>query len=477
MAFWKFTGTGSYDFNQINLVAHSGYVYDFGSATPPSYPAVREGAQPLPSFPWVSDPGPASDGRITQASDLAGSFTPWTHGAALLRGQIVTSSNLAMNESQAAYGAEGTTGYTVRWPFKVVQACTDLRFHFNNWAWDGTNLVEIAAANTITTKACLKYGSLFYPVSIRGQRSVTLDPWGEIVTDPIAVELPAGAEAELQFQVLTPASGTAPRGHQGGGPGVATVAGYVTGDSVDATSGITNAFVDFWGPSAVTGTVYGAPKPQLAIFVDSIGAGLADTTAGSSASNSGGSKGGPWSWITRGINNTVPAVRIGGPGDLLQNVVTGKAGHRLAYATGASSAVMQMGTNDIASNGRTLAQLQADISTWATMMRNRGVSGLWLCTLLPRTTSTDSWATAANQTPLASESVRVAYNNWVRNTAVSALGLNGYIEVADTLETSRDSGLWKVNGSAQYATPDGIHPNSAGAILASAAWPAASVFV
>jgi lysophospholipase L1-like esterase len=76
MAFWKFTGTSTYNFNQISLVAHPGYVYDFGGNTPPSYPAVREGAQPLPSFPWTSDPGPATDGQINQAADLSGNYQP-----------------------------------------------------------------------------------------------------------------------------------------------------------------------------------------------------------------------------------------------------------------------------------------------------------------------------------------------------------------------------------------------------------------
>jgi peptidoglycan/xylan/chitin deacetylase (PgdA/CDA1 family) len=74
MAFWKFTGASTYNFNQLSLVAHPNYVYDFGATTPPSYPAVKEGAQPLPSFPWVTDPGPVTDGPVSQQSDLSGDY-------------------------------------------------------------------------------------------------------------------------------------------------------------------------------------------------------------------------------------------------------------------------------------------------------------------------------------------------------------------------------------------------------------------
>lgn len=45
----------------------------------------------------------------------------------------------------------------------------------------------------------------------------------------------------------------------------------------------------------------------------------------------------------------------------------------------------------------------------------------------------------------------------------------GYLEVADKVESARDSGLWVVNGSANYATADGIHPTAASYTLMSAA--------
>lgn len=82
---------------------------------------------------------------------------------------------------------------------------------------------------------------------------------------------------------------------------------------------------------------------------------------------------------------------------------------------------------------------------------------IWQCTIPPVTTSSDGWTTTANQTVTVNESKRVALNDWFRSVPS---GLSGFIEVADILETSRNSGKWKVTPSP--LTLDGIHPSSAG---------------
>jgi hypothetical protein len=105
--------------------------------------------------------------------------------------------------------------------------------------------------------------------------------------------------------------------------------------------------------------------------------------------------------------------------------------------------------------------------------RMQTLAGLWskkiyLTTIEPDTASSDSWATLGNQTPFAQESDRVAYNTWVRGTPS---GFNGYFDVASAVESSLNSGLWKVDGTAnKYVGPsDGVHETKAGYILISAA--------
>ena len=83
--------------------------------------------------------------------------------------------------------------------------------------------------------------------------------------------------------------------------------------------------------------------------------------------------------------------------------------------------------------------------------------------MIPRTTSTDAFATTTNQTPLSSEAQRVLYNTWVRagcpisplTLAAVAVGtasalyagqtghpLTGFFDTAATVETSLNSGFW-----------------------------------
>jgi hypothetical protein len=50
--------------------------------------------------------------------------------------------------------------------------------------------------------------------------------------------------------------------------------------------------------------------------------------------------------------------------------------------------------------------------------------------------------------------------------------ISSYFEIADTVESSRNSGKWVVTGAANYATADGIHPAPAGHTLMSQGIPA-----
>ncbi len=69
---------------------------------------------------------------------------------------------------------------------------------------------------------------------------------------------------------------------------------------------------------------------------------------------------------------------------------------------------------------------------------------------MPRTTSTDLWTTAANQTPAAAESLRVAVNDWIR---ANPSPLTGYFEVANLVEVNssgtftQDGGRWNTAGA------------------------------
>ena len=161
--------------------------------------------------------------------------------------------------------------------------------------------------------------------------------------------------------------------------------------------------------------------------------------------------------------------RIPQGGDRLQFWSASNAAKRIALAQTATSVIISLGSNDVA-NGRTLAQLQADsVATW-TALGAKGAK-VFQCTITPKTTSTDGWATKANQTPVfAAGGVRDTYNDWLRTGASTTINgvtvtvgmsghpLTGVIDASPAVEDTTDSHYWKSPGW----TTDGGHPTAQG---------------
>lgn len=154
---------------------------------------------------------------------------------------------------------------------------------------------------------------------------------------------------------------------------------------------------------------------------------------------------------------------------------------RMAMIRGSNVAHEEYGINDV-TTGRTLAQIQADkIALWTGLVA-RGMK-VFTQTLGPVVSSTtDLYATTGGQTTHANNAVRVNLNDWTRDGAPmlngvavavgsSAAGtlrigqvghpVTAYFEIADIVESSRNSGVFKVTGASNYATSDGTHPTLA----------------
>jgi hypothetical protein len=158
------------------------------------------------------------------------------------------------------------------------------------------------------------------------------------------------------------------------------------------------------------------------------------------------------------------------PGDGICNWLTRDHG-RLAYLakSGVSSAIIALHINDV-TGGRTAAEIQAAYLRLAKKLKGMGVKGAYLTTMMPAGSSTDGFATLANQTPIAQDAVRQAVNAWIRSVPAP---FDGCIDVAAATE-SGTTGKWVVNGSAGYATIDGKHPSPGGVALAQAVTAAAA---
>lgn len=158
---------------------------------------------------------------------------------------------------------------------------------------------------------------------------------------------------------------------------------------------------------------------------------------------------------------------VGGHSLQKANLDTGWRGRSLWHYV--THLFCNMATNDIAA-GRTLLQIQTDaISLWTAAKRTISPYGKPLKTaaqmVLTRTTSTDSWATAINQTPVAGFTpggLADQYNAWLL-TQVGGPLLDATIDWRPAVQDTATA-KWLVNGAANFMTNDGVHPSQVGHI-------------
>jgi lysophospholipase L1-like esterase len=333
------------------------------------------------------------------------------------------------------------------WP--ISRNIQSLALSFSNFSdWGG-----VANANNITVRAAVLLYGAWTPILFQGKRDVVIEPDGIVVSDVIGAQLAAGTELRVRTYVTVSSGGkwaTNTLTDNAKGEGVlnsATPSDLTTNDGAIA-AGRTYGYAPF--------TVLGNPGSTrtLVLVGDSILQQQHDTinTDWSPTSTL------QWGFARRfAYTNKIPLLNLSVIGDTVTGFVS-TSGRKYAWRRGAVSdaatVLTNFGRNDIDA-GRTLAQMKADLITLWEKIRSTGAI-VYQTTITPKTTSTDSWATVANQTVAETESIRVQLNDWIRTVPTP---LSGIFDVADMVETSRNSGIWKAN-----LTDDGIHPVAAGHI-------------
>lgn len=167
------------------------------------------------------------------------------------------------------------------------------------------------------------------------------------------------------------------------------------------------------------------------------------------------------------------------------------------FLNACSTMFCQYGFNDLFNSSRTAAQLQADLISIWTLGSARGVR-VYQTTITPQNASTDGFMANLTQANAGAEAYRVTVNQWLRDGApissgaavpagttgapvsrcnvydktgakvVSASGpaghpLYGTIDVAGTIETGTDSGLWKPAANARTVA-DAVMNTGSGAM-------------
>jgi lysophospholipase L1-like esterase len=307
----------------------------------------------------------------------------------------------------------------------------------------GNHLYETSGTNGITVKAAIEDSSNnIYPVYFNGSRTRVIDAGGIVTSDPVGFEVTKGDTFYIRTQISVDSGNTFPK------VGQATVSGdrYETDvDKVDSGTMASTSIAYIVAPDAVIGT--SDVRQRCVVMIgDSIMAwnatGLNTWEDGWAVSALGGAD----------YGKNVPHIRLAVGGRTAATyaaLTTSKVTqYFLQYAT---HAIIQTGINDLRS-GVAAATVQASMQTFYDRLNRMGIK-VWQTTITPESTSSDSWATVNNQTAVAySIASRLTVNTWIRTTPSP---LSGYIELADTVESARDSGKWK----AGY-TSDGLHPNS-----------------
>lgn len=349
-----------------------------------------------------------------------------------------------------------TTAGTSRFAYKVQQSADNVRFVYTNWynsSYKATQYcTDYANSATITVQALVfpPGSSTGIPVTVGGSTSWTITGGNWVQTDPIAISVTAGQS----FDVQTYVSGTQWY------PTLISGGGFVAGNQ--ATSGsskLGSSSSVLYTPAIVTGK---RTTPAVVVMGDSI------------AYNS--AQGVSFGYLEKGLDGHYGLINTSSPGDRLYWYLGGRRSFSQFADNAATTAIVEYCRNDLG-DGRTVAQMQANLITLWTTRKNAGQRVIQT-TITPHTTSTDSWTTTGNQT-VANASVetnRVNLNTWIRGGAPMISGsavavgtsgallagqaghpLYGYFEITDNVETARNSGIWKAN----YTT-DGLHPSTTG---------------
>lgn len=346
-----------------------------------------------------------------------------------------------------------------RSPHYARTAITSLQIMIANWFVNPASThAEIGTGSDATVTASIEYpANTFTQVLFSGVASGTVPDVSQLLSDAVSVTIPKDALFWVRiYWVSTTGVLSIPHDLSGTGlPGAGLEVG-VSGITDKTMSGTVTTADNEFPPVAIIGTT---SQPSVVIVGDSIG-------LGDSSKETIGDASGDFGVVARSIGPSYAYASLCQNGDQGEDFVASHTNREAIFAY-ASHLICEYGSNDFYTVGASQATVKATLQTiWGYMTARGGKA--YQTTITPRTTSTDSWATTGNQTLVSGtvDARRTGLNDELRG---GLTGLEGYFDVADAIETSRNSGIWRVTGSANGHTTDGIHPNTPGSLLVSAA--------
>lgn len=373
------------------------------------------------------------------------------------------------------------TSATCKTRHVATVSCTDLQLEYSSLlAGTIAGTPEVIFGNRFEIKVSIELvdGTLI-PVFFGGRRLTLMVPGALTRSDPIGVSLEVGTVFYIRCfinriisniyanNVGEPGFLTANQTNlisSGSARGLAmgTLVGAVfstsTGvdpfllDSTDSGSIPASSNVIYL-PVNILGVATAPTYQGVAIIGSSISAGSVDTASSASAglANANASSY-PTGFWTRAFGESVSYLRIAQGGETLSDWITNntKIFYRLKMIR-CNTAVIELGTNDLMA-GASVATIQANLLTLITLIR-KYVDRVWVCTVLPRSSSTDGWTTISGQTPVTTGTFgqRSTLNDWLRAGGAGA----PCIDIAAIGESSLNSGYWRVGAILESGTATG----------------------
>ena len=325
---------------------------------------------------------------------------------------------------------------------KAREAITKLKIAVPNWYCalqvspsNGTE-ANNGAATTVTASIEYPVGT-FTQVTFGGSTSGVNPAGSTILSDWVAVTIPDGAEFYVRLWTSN-ATGLIYYNNHVAQSGEMNAFGATTPDLTMGGS-FTTATTIMQVPCAIIGE---ATRPSYWLAGDSRGAGITDSADVSrNVGEFARSIGNKFAYI----NGCITSDRV--------NLAAANYTRRLELSQYCTHVVSNYGINDNRSDAgnRSSAQVIGDMVTFSALF---GGKPFYQCTIAPYTSSTDSWATTANQ------STAVNANHaqlLVLNDAIRAGGVTSAWGVIDIWNAVTTSGVWTPS-----LTGDGLHENRRG---------------
>lgn len=333
-----------------------------------------------------------------------------------------------------------------------------IKLRFQNYLFAA--LTEIGTGNAMTVRAGIEYpAGVFTQVLFNGQSYGIIPNKSHLLSDQVNITIPKHTRFKIHIWqnnpsgILYGSKGSAALG-EGGEYGITVVDRTMGGSGGNTGGGFSSGII--YSPVSVLGW---SDKPAIYCGGDSKVKGQNDTVDGTGFQGE----------LNRSIGPYYPDINVGISSDTMYSTTGVTSGVlRRELMSDYTDVVLNYGSNDFFAHNRSLANIQQDV---ADLVAKISPKSIWLCTVGPYSTdsnTTHPYSSTVTQTTLNAtfDAIRKSYNDWLRTGGID--GVAGYIEIADVIESTRDSGLFIVNGTDNYFTSDGLHENRAANLLIAA---------